>query len=58
MAKDDQTPKRGRPPAEDAKTPVTAWVHVSEYDRLVKMANQQDKSVSSLVRSLLVLKLR
>ena len=45
---------RGRPPMDVKGTSVSAWVRPSEYDRLVKMANQRDTSVSKLVRSLLI----
>lgn len=50
-------PKRGRPPVDEKGTSVSAWVRPSEYDRLVKMANQRETSVSALVRSLLITKL-
>ena len=51
---------RGRPKADEPGMNVSSWVRPSEYDRLVKMANQQDPpvSVSALVRSLLKLKIR
>ena len=56
---DDTAPKpRGRPRVEEQGTCVSAWVRPNEYDRLVKMANARETSVSSLVRSLLILKLR
>ena len=48
---------RGRPALEVKGTSVSAWIRPNEYDRLVKMAHQQDKSVSALVRSLLKLRL-
>lgn len=37
---------------------MSAWLKVNEYDRLVKLANQHDMSVSKLVRRLLVVRLR
>ena len=49
---------RGRPPLEVKGTSISSWVRPNEYDRLVKMAHQQDKSVSALVRSLLMLRVR
>ncbi len=59
MADDRPVPKpRGRPHAEEPSTTVMTWVRVSEYDRLVKLANQREQSLSALVRSLLVLRLR
>jgi len=53
-----QTKPRGRPRAEEQGTSVSAWVRPSEYDRLVKEANRRETSVSALVRSLLITKLR
>jgi hypothetical protein len=56
----DTVKRRGRPRVETPKPGVSAstWLQPNEYDRLVKQANQQGISVSSLVRQLLVLKLR
>ena len=51
---------RGRPRVEEPKPGVSAstWLQPNEYDKLVRMANQQEKSVSAMVRQLVVLKLR
>jgi len=49
---------RGRPRVEEPGTSMTVWVRVSEYDRICRMAQQRDQTVSSLVRQLLILKLR
>jgi len=55
MADELTPPKpRGRPPIAVKGTSVSAWVLPSEYDRLVKMANQRETSVSKLVRALLI----
>ena len=48
---------RGRPRVEQKGTSVSAWIRPNEYDKLVKMANARDVSLSSLVRGLLVLKI-
>lgn len=56
MAKDEPPPARGRPKADEPGTSITAWVPTSEYDRLVKLANEQEQSLSSLVRQWLKLK--
>lgn len=37
---------------------VSAYLPSAYHDRLVQLANQRDQSVSSLVRSLLILRLR
>lgn len=56
MPKDpnDPTPKpRGRPPAKEPSTSVCVWLPTSEVDRLIRMANQKETSVSALLRQLL-----
>jgi hypothetical protein len=44
---------RGRPPVEDPGSPVMTWIPSSEHDRLIRIAQARDVSVSSLVRELL-----
>jgi hypothetical protein len=52
------TPRpRGRPRAQEPSTPLTAWVKTSEYDRLVRLANKRETTVSSLVRDLIKLRM-
>lgn len=60
MAKDqDDTPRpRGRPKADEPGTSVSTWLRPNEHDRLIRLANQKETSVSSLVRELLIPKLR
>jgi hypothetical protein len=52
----DDPPPRGRPKAEEPGASITAWVPQSEYDRLCRLANQREESLSALVRELLKLK--
>jgi hypothetical protein len=52
-----QKPRRGRPPAKEQGAALTTWVRISEYEKLVRLANRKETSVSSLVRSLLLMKL-
>lgn len=47
----------GRPRAEEPGSRVSVWLPASTHDRLIKLANQKDVSVSSLVRTLLTLKI-
>lgn len=54
----ESTPRRGRPQADEPGTTVSAWLRNSEHDQLVRLANKQDTSVSSLVRTLVVQRLR
>lgn len=49
--------KGGRPRVDPPGARVTTWVRSSEYERLLKLAKAQDKSISGLVRDLLKLKL-
>ena len=49
--------RRGRPRVVEPRSTVSTWVPASYHDRLVKMANQRDVSVSMLVRSLLMLQM-
>jgi hypothetical protein len=53
----DHEPKpRGRPRAAPGAT-VTTYVRSSDYDRLVRQAADQRKSLASLLRDLLRLKI-
>lgn len=53
MADSKVTRPIGRPRVDDRKASISAWISTGEYDRLVKMANQREQSLSSLVRDLL-----
>ena len=58
MANHHAAPKpRGRPRQEDTGERVSTYVRSSDYDRLVRLARQSDKSLSRLIRDLLRLKL-
>lgn len=48
---------RGRPKVDEPSTPLSTRVRNSEYDRLVRLANQRETSVASLVRDLIRLRL-
>lgn len=55
----DQPPKQiGRPKAPEPGSAVTVWMRQSEHDRLVKLAKEQDRSVSACARELLTRRLR
>lgn len=54
----DAPPKLGRPRAEEPGSAVTTWLRQSEHDRLIQLANKHETTVSQLVRSLLMVKLR
>lgn len=51
MTPDDDPPvPRGRPKALEPGTSLSAWIPVSEYDRLVRLAKDREESLSALVR--------
>lgn len=50
--------KRGRPRVNEPRSSVSTWVPQSYHDRLIKMAEQKDVSVSMLVRSMLILQIK
>lgn len=49
---------RGRPKADEPKSTVSTWLPTHEHDKLIRLANERDTSVSALVRELLKRKLR
>jgi hypothetical protein len=50
--------KVGRPKADEPKTSVSTWIPTHEYDRLLEIANNREKSVSDTVRQILRQRLR
>ncbi len=50
--------KRGRPRTDEPCTSVSTWLPASHHDRLIQLAQSRDQSVSSLVRQLLIFRLR
>jgi hypothetical protein len=51
--------KPGRPRADEPRTSsVSAWVSAREHDRLIRLANQRDQSVSETVRRIIQQSLR
>ena len=48
----------GRPRSEEPGTTVCTWLPQHAHDRLVRLANKQETSVSSLVRQLLIPRLQ
>jgi len=57
-SKGDDPKPRGRPRAEEPGTSVSTWLRPAEHDKLIRLANKHETSISSLVRQLLILKLR
>ncbi len=50
-------PRRGRPRHAERGVNVSTWLKESEYDKLIRMAAHRREPVSSLVRSLLILRM-
>jgi len=47
----------GRPRAPEPGATVCAWLSASDHDRLVRLAQSREQSVSALVRSLLIMRI-
>lgn len=45
--------KPGRPRATESKTSVSTWIASHEHDRLIRLANQREQSVSETLRQIL-----
>lgn len=52
------TPKRGRPRVDVPLTSLSIRVPAPVHDRLIRIANRAEKSLSELVRDVLILRLR
>lgn len=54
---DEQQPtdrrKPGRPKADEPSTSVSTWIPAREHDRLIRLAQRKEQSVSETVRQLL-----
>lgn len=50
-------PKRGRPRLDEPGSTVSTWLRPAEHDRLIRLAQKHEQTVSQLVRSLLILRL-
>lgn len=48
----------GRPRATEPRSSVSTWIPVSQHDQLVRLANQREVSVSTLVKSLIYVGLK
>jgi hypothetical protein len=55
LAPPDEPRRRGRPRVEPHQA-VTTWLPVGDYDRLLRLAQAHDASVSATVRQLLILR--
>jgi hypothetical protein len=59
MSADDPPRRRpGRPRVDEPGARLSTFVRQGDYDRLVRLALKEDRSVAALVRELLNLKLR
>ena len=48
----------GRPRAPEPSTPLTTWIPLDSYDKLVAEAGRDGHTLSSLVKSILLLHIR
>jgi hypothetical protein len=44
----------GRPPAEEPSATVSTWLPASAHDRLIRIANEREESVSECVRKIVI----
>ena len=60
MDQDTKAPQkpRGRPKVDEPGSAVTTWLKHGEHDYLIRLAREREQSISSLVRSLLILRLK
>ena len=56
-ALEETAPHRGRPRTAPSSS-VSTWLPDDAHDKLIRLAAEQETSISALVRSLLLLKLR
>ena len=49
---------RGRPRNAEPSSSVSTWLTAGAHDKLIQLAQEQEVSISALVRSLLMLRLR
>lgn len=49
---------QGRPRNAEPSSSVTTWLPAGEHDKLIQLANEEETSVSALVRRLLRLRMR
>lgn len=47
----------GRPPAPEPGSAITTWMPVSTHDKLIRLAQRQEVSVSALVRQFVILQI-
>ncbi len=55
------TPTRrppGRPKATEPGSSVSTWLRPKEHDQLIQLAKQREVSVSALVRSMVIFRLK
>ena len=58
MAKEAvETRPPGRPPLDEKGSSVSTWLSAREHDRLIRLANEREQTVSALVRQLLTRKI-
>lgn len=49
---------RGRPRVNEPRASVSTWLPAGAHDRLIRLAQQQEQSISATIRQLLILRLR
>lgn len=53
-----QKNRGGRPPAKEPGSHLTIWVPTRCHDRIARLAERQNETISAYVRSIVILQLR
>jgi hypothetical protein len=54
---DDDPRGPGRPSLDEKGSSVSTWLSARDHDRLIRLANEREQTVSALVRQLLTRKI-
>ncbi len=49
---------RGRPRLDEPRASVSVWLPANAHDRLIRLAQRQEQSISATIRQLLILRLK
>lgn len=49
---------RGRPPVQEPRQSVSAWLPASLHDQLIDLAKREERSISGMIKTLLILRLK
>lgn len=50
--------RRGRPRVSEPRSTVSTWLPAHAHDRLIQIAKREERSISAVVRQLLIFRLK